>query len=115
MHIMQWRSKRSLKERTMTMNSSKLLSKTMLFGSIGLAMMLFGWTPSCRAQESSPAHFTDTGVEDAYPASKPLPKKTPKAQIATNPVAVTSDKAIARKQKAHKTARKQSEVYASGL
>ena len=98
------------------MNYCKLLlSKTLLLGTIGLAMMLLGWAPSCKAQESSPAHFTDTGVEDAYPASKPLPKKTAKAQTATNSVPVTSDKAVARKQRAHKVARKQSEVSASGL
>ncbi len=98
------------------MNYCKLLlSKTLLLGTIGLAMVLLGWAPSCKAQESSPAHFTDTGVEDAYPVSKPLPKKAAKAQVATNPVPVIYDKAIARKQKAHKVARKQSELSASGL
>jgi len=97
------------------MNSKLLLTKTLLLGTFGLAMMLLGWAPSCKAQESSPAHFTDTGVEDAYPASKPLPKKSAKAQTATSPTHASFDKAIARKQRGHKVARKQSEVSASGL
>ena len=100
----------------MTMNYCKhLLPKTLWFGTIGLATMLVGWTPSCKAQEVNPAHFTDTSVEDAYPATKPSPRKPAKVQIATNPMPVTSDKARARKQKAHKAARKQSEASASSL
>jgi hypothetical protein len=98
------------------MNYYKLLqSKTLWLGTVGLATMLLGSAPSCKAQEVSPALFTDTGVEDAYPASKPLPNKAAKVQIATNPTPQNSGKVIARKQKAHKTARKQSEVPASGL
>lgn len=92
-----------------------LLPKTLWFGTIGLATVLVGWTPSCKAQEVNPAHFTDTSVEDAYPATKPLRRKPPKVRMAVNPMPVTSDKAIARKQKAHKAARKQSEASALSL
>jgi hypothetical protein len=90
------------------MNYCKLLlPKTLWLGTIGLATMLLGWTPSSKAQEVSPARFTDTGVEDAYPAQKPLPKRPPRVQTATN---ATSRKAIARKQKAHQATPKQNAV-----
>jgi hypothetical protein len=98
------------------MNSYKvLLPKTLWLGTIGLAAMLLGWTPSCKAQEVNPALFTDTGVEDAYPAKKPLPKKTTKVQIATNPMPIASNEAIARKQKAHQPTRKQNVVSAPSI
>ena len=98
------------------MNYRKLLqSKTLWLGTLGLATMLVGWTPACKAQESSPAHFTDTGVEDAYPTTTPLAKKPAKVQLSTNLKTVTSDQAIGRKQKSHKAVRKQSEVSASGF
>jgi hypothetical protein len=49
------------------MNTSKqLLPRTILFGSLGLAAMLLVSTPSCKAQEVNPDHFTDTGVQDVY-------------------------------------------------
>jgi hypothetical protein len=49
------------------MNTYKhLLPRTILFGSVGLAAMLLVSTPSCKAQEVSPDHFTDTGVQDVY-------------------------------------------------
>ena len=93
------------------MNYCKLLlPKTLWLGTIGLAMMLLGWTPSSKAQEVSPARFTDTGVEDAYPAQKPLPKRPPRVQTATNAIPVTSRKAIALKQKAHQATPKQNAV-----
>jgi hypothetical protein len=47
----------------------QLLPRTILFGSIGLAAMLLVSTPSCKAQEVSPDHFTDTGVQDVYEGS----------------------------------------------
>ena len=98
------------------MNYSKLLlPKTLWLGTIGLATMLLGWTPSCKAQEVSPARFTDTGVEDAYPAQKPLPKKPSKVQTATNTIPASSRKAIARKQKAHQATAKQDAVYTPGF
>jgi hypothetical protein len=104
------------KERKTTMNYRKLLqSKTLWLGTLGLATMLLGSAPTCKAQESSPAHFTDTGVEDAYPATTPLAKKPVKVQRAASPMTLASDKALARRHKARKTARKHSEVSASGL
>ena len=49
------------------MNSYKqLLPRTILVGSLGLAAMLLVSTPSCKAQEVSPDHFTDTGVQNVY-------------------------------------------------
>jgi hypothetical protein len=58
---------KSKNERTKFMNTSKqLLPRTILFGSLGLAAMLLVSTPSCKAQEVNPDHFTDTGVQDVY-------------------------------------------------
>src|SRR5580704_13432968 len=58
---------KSKKERINFMNTYKhLLPRTILFGSVGLAAMLLVSTPSCKAQEVSPDHFTDTGVQDVY-------------------------------------------------
>jgi len=52
------------------MNTYKqLLPRTILLGSMGLAAMLLVSTPSCKAQEVSPDHFTDTGVQDVYDAA----------------------------------------------
>ncbi len=52
------------------MNSYKLLlPRTILVGSLGLAAMLLVSTPSCKAQEVSPDHFTDTGIQDVYEAA----------------------------------------------
>jgi len=48
------------------MSTSKQLPRTILFGSLGLAAMLLVSTPSCKAQEVNPDHFTDTGVQDVY-------------------------------------------------
>jgi hypothetical protein len=49
------------------MNTFKhLLPRTILFGSLGLAATLLVSTPSCKAQEVNPDHFTDTGVQDVY-------------------------------------------------
>jgi hypothetical protein len=113
--IMRSRSNQSQNERTMTMNFSKqLLPKTLWLGAFGLAAILLG-SPSCKAQEVSPAHFTDTGVEDTYPVAKPSPKKPAKVQIAANVSPVTSGGTTAAKPKAHKVARKPSEVPPSSL
>jgi hypothetical protein len=58
---------KSKNERTKFMNTSKqLLPRTILFGSLGVAAMLLVSTPSCKAQEVNPDHFTDTGVQDVY-------------------------------------------------
>lgn len=52
------------------MNAYKqLLPRTILIGSMGLAAMLLVSTPSCKAQEVSPDHFTDGGVQDVYDAA----------------------------------------------
>jgi hypothetical protein len=57
-------------ERKNFMNAYKqLLPRTILLGSMGLAAMLLVSTPSCKAQEVSPDHFTDTGVQDVYDAA----------------------------------------------
>jgi len=60
------------------MNTFKqLVPRTIFFGSVGLAAMLLVSTPSCKAQEVSPDHFTDTGVQDVYegaPAKVAAPK-----------------------------------------
>ena len=42
-------------------NLNGLLGRTVWIGTLGVAAMLLGWTPSCKAQEVSPAIFTETG------------------------------------------------------
>ncbi len=92
------------------MNTYKFwMPKTLWVGSMGLAAMLLGWTPSCRAQEVNPAHFTDTGVEDAYPVRKPLPKKAVKVPVASHLSPVISNGAMARR-RTSRAARKQNIV-----
>jgi hypothetical protein len=88
-------------------NFKALLPKTVWIGTLGVAAMLLGWTPSCKAQEVSPAIFTNTGVEDAYPVTKPLAKKAAKVQVAAHAdQSVTSNDASYRKQNAHRVTRK---------
>jgi hypothetical protein len=100
----------------MAMNPKLLLPKTLWLGTIGVATMLLGWTPSCKAQEVSPAHFTDTGVEDVYPAKKLPAKKPAKVYIATHSTqAEPSNQAIDRKQNAHRAARKRNVVSAPSI
>ena len=98
------------------MNHSKLLvPKTLWLGTIGIATMLLGWTPSCKAQEVSPVRFTETGVEDVYPA-KPPAKKLAKVQIATHSVqAGPSNQTMVRKQNTHRAARKRNVTFAPGM
>ena len=96
----------------MMMNIYKLwIPKTLWVGSIGLAAMLLGWTPSCKAQEVNPAVFTDTGVEDAYPVKKPTTKKAVKVPATTHPSSVISNRTMARK-RTRRAARKQNVVSA---
>ena len=99
------------------MNHFKLLLPKMpWFGTIGVATMLLGWTPSCKAQEVSPAHFTQTGVEDVYPVEKPLAKKPAKVYIATNSIhAGHSKQAAGRKQNVQRAAHKRDVVLAQGI
>jgi hypothetical protein len=100
----------------MAMNPKLLLPKTLWLGTIGVATMLLGWTPSCKAQEVSPAHFTDTGVEDVYPAKELLAKKPAKVCIATHSIqAKPSNQAIDRKQNTHRAARKRKAVSAPSI
>jgi hypothetical protein len=98
-------------------NFKALLPKTVWIGTLGVAAMLLGWTPSCKAQEVSPAIFTNTGVEDAYPAAKPAAKKAVKVQVAAHACqgvtgGVADNDANARKQNAHRIARKTNAVSA---
>jgi hypothetical protein len=102
-------------ERTTAMNSFKLLVPKTLWLGIGIATILLGWTPSCKAQEVSPVRFTETGVEDVYPA-KPPAKKPAKVHIATQSAqAVPSNQPIGRKQNTHRPARKRNVVFAPGM
>jgi len=49
------------------MNTYKqLLPRTIVLGAVGVAAMLLVSSPSCKAQEVSPDHFTNTGVQDVY-------------------------------------------------
>jgi hypothetical protein len=48
---------------------------------VGLAAMLLVSTPSCKAQEVSPDHFTDTGVQDVYEGA---PAKVAAANVKHN-------------------------------
>jgi hypothetical protein len=96
----------------MAMNLYRLwMPKTLWIGSIGLAAVLLGWTPCCKAQEVNPALFTDKGVEDAYPAKKPLPKKAVRVPAVTHPSSVISNGAMAGK-RTRRAARKQNVVTA---
>ncbi|HUE51984.1 MAG TPA: hypothetical protein VMO80_06575 [Terriglobales bacterium] len=102
-------------ERTTAMNSFKLLAPKTLWLGIGIATILLGWTPPCKAQEASPVRFTDTGVEDVYPA-KPPAKKPAKVHIATQSAqAIPSNQPIGRKQNTHRPARKRNVVFAPGM
>jgi hypothetical protein len=94
-------------------NFKAMLPKTVWIGTLGVAAMLIGWTPSCKAQEVSPAIFTNTGVEDVYPAAKPVAKKPAKVQIAAHgQQSVASNDADSRKQIVHRAARKTTVVSA---
>lgn len=93
-----------------------MLPKTVWIGTLGVAAMLIGWTPSCKAQEVSPAIFTDTGVEDIYPTAKPAAKKVAKVQMAAHAgQGMTGSDANARKQNAHHAVRKVNVAATPGL
>ena len=102
-------------------NFKSLVPKAMWMGTIGLGAMLLGWTPSCKAQEVSPAIFTDSGMEDATcpaikPAAKPVAKKPVKTLVSTQSGStVNADQTNARKQSAHRVARKTAVAASSGL
>jgi len=88
-------------------NFKSFVPKAMWIGTIGLGALLLGWTPSCKAQEVSPAIFTDSGVEDVYPAAKPVAKKPVKTLVSVQSNStVSGDPMNARKQNARRVARK---------
>src|SRR5579863_650940 len=66
------------------MKSLRMLKLPMIFVGLGTALAL---SPSCKAQEVSPDHFTDTGVQNVYegaPAKTAAPKPKqhqPSAQV----------------------------------
>ena len=98
------------------MNHFKLtVPKALWLGTIGIATMLLGWTPSCNAQEVSGVRFTETGVEDVYPV-KPPEKKPATVQIAARSIqAGPSNQAVARKQNARRVARKRNVAFTPGM
>jgi hypothetical protein len=88
-------------------NFKAMLPKTVWIGTLGVAAMLMGWTPSCKAQEVSPAIFTEAGVEDMYPVAKPVAKKAVKMQTAAHTdLSASGGKADVRKQNGQRVARK---------
>lgn len=89
--------------------------KTILLSSIGLAAILLCSTPACKAQEVSPAIFTDSGVEDVYPAKKPLPKNTQKIETASRRAPALSGQAFAANRKTRLAARKRDVVTAPNI
>ena len=99
------------------MNHFKLLlSKILWLGTIGVATLLVSWTPSCKAQEVSPAHFTETTVEDVCPVQKPLAKKSAKVRIATNSNQAGPSKLVVdRKQNTRRVARRRNVVLAKDI
>jgi hypothetical protein len=107
---------KSIKQRRTAMNHFELMvPKALWFGTIGIATVLLGWTPSCKAQEVSGVRFTETGVEDVYPV-KPLAKKPATAQLAARSIqARPSTQAIARKQNTRRAARKRDVAFAPGV
>jgi len=107
----------STKERTTAMNYFKLmLPKTLWLGTVGVAATLLCWTPSCKAQEVSPAHFTQTGVEDVYPVEKPLAKKPAKVRIANNSNQAGPYKLVVdRKHNTRRVARRRNVVLAKDI
>lgn len=94
-------------------NFKGMLPKAVWIGTLGFAAMLLGWTPSSKAQEVSPAIFTDTGVEDSYPVAKTVAKKAVKVQVAAHTgQSATNNDANDRKQNAHRVTRKTNVVSA---
>jgi hypothetical protein len=104
-----WREKPSVRKIAMQSNSNDSES------TIERTMAMIGWTPSCKAQEVSPAIFTATGVEDVYPAQKPLPKKAAKVQTSAHANSILSDQANAEKRKTRPAVRKQNIVSAPSV
>ena len=68
------------------MKSFNMLKMPMILLGLGGVLLL---SPTCKAQEVSPAIFTNTGVEDVYPAAKPKPAATHSRKQQTNSAATT--------------------------
>ena len=68
------------------MKPFNMLKIPMILLGLGGALLL---SPACKAQEVSPAIFTNTGVEDAYPAAKPKPAATHSRKQQTGSAAST--------------------------
>ena len=68
------------------MKPFNMLKMPMILLGLGGALLL---SPACKAQEVSPAIFTNTGVEDAYPAAKPKPAVTHSRKQQTGSAAST--------------------------
>jgi hypothetical protein len=66
--------------------SFNMLKMPMILLGLGGVLLL---SPTCKAQEVSPAIFTNTGVEDVYPAAKPKPAATHSRKQQTNSAATT--------------------------
>jgi hypothetical protein len=69
------------------MKSFRMLKLPMMFVGLGAAL---AFSPACKAQEVSPDHFTDTGVQNVYEnasakTAAPKPKQhQPAAQVRTS-------------------------------
>jgi hypothetical protein len=60
------------------MNAFRMLKLPVMLLGFAAALLFY---PACKAQEVSPDHFTDTGVQNVYepaPAKAPAPKVKPK-------------------------------------
>ena len=101
---------KSKNERTKSVNISKqLLPRTILFGSLGLGTMLLVSSPSCKAQEVSPDHFTDTGVQDVYEGA---PAKVATPIVKQNLSATQARKQINSPATVHTVAKRTSQLSA---
>ena len=68
------------------MKSFNMLKIPIILVGLGGVLLL---SPTCKAQEVSPAIFTNTGVEDVYPAAKPKPAATHLRKQQTGSAATT--------------------------
>jgi hypothetical protein len=61
------------------MKSFRILNLPVMLLGFGAALIL---SPACKAQESSPDHFTDTGVQDVYQPAPAKPAAAAKTKAA---------------------------------
>lgn len=89
------------------MKSFKMLNLPVMLLGVGAALIL---SPACKAQESSPDHFTDTGVLDVYqpaaatPAATKARQTTPAVQAQTQHSGSTASMKDASTRKSSSTA-----------